>query len=262
MKVLRLGSRGSAVRRWQLFLTGQGFYAGVIDGEFGAGTDAATRAFQQRWKLTVDGIVGNQCYGQAMLLGFDAVRDEDPAPSGPNYPPPPDFGPLVSNAERQALFGRYEFVPEPLPHDPDAVRVLGDWEQENIVWVNVPQLAGYKNAKRNGDIQFHRLAAPQLVRLWRAWEDAGLLGKVLTFEGSYVPRFVRGSRTVLSNHAFGSAFDINRKWNKLGAVPALAGQEGSVRELVGIANAHGFYWGGHFRQRLDGMHFEVARIVD
>lgn len=48
----------------------------------------------------------------------------------------------------------------------------------------------------------------------------------------------------------------------LGAQPALSGQKGSVRDLVGIANEHGFYWGGHFRTRLDGMHFEVARLLD
>jgi hypothetical protein len=37
-----------------------------------------------------------------------------------------------------------------------------------------------------------------------------------------------------------------------------------VRELVPIANQHGFYWGGHFRynkhtDQSDGMHFEWAR---
>lgn len=249
------------MRRWQLFLTGQGFYSGLVDGVFGQQTDAATRAFQTRWRLGVDGVVGNQCYGQAMLLGFDATRDEDLSESGPNFPSPPDFGPLISNADRQAVFGRYEFESAHLPHDPDAVRVLGNWEEENIVWVNVPQLVGFKNAKRNGDIQFHRLAAPQLVRLWQSWQDAGLVDRVRSFDGSYVPRFVRGSRTVLSNHAFGSAFDVNMKWNKLGAVPALVGDEGCVRELVALANQHGFYWGGHFRSRLDGMHFEVARLV-
>jgi len=27
---------------------------------------------------------------------------------------------------------------------------------------------------------------------------------------------------------------------------------------VPLANEHGFYWGGHFRHRPDGMHFEIA----
>ena len=45
----------------------------------------------------------------------------------------------------------------------------------------------------------------------------------------------------------------------LGTTPALVGRKGSVRELVEIANANGFYWGGHFT-RKDGMHFEVAQV--
>jgi len=67
---------------------------------------------------------------------------------------------------------------------------------------------------------------------------------------------------VLSNHAFGSAFDINASFNALGVEPARVGDRGCVRELVTIANDHGFYWGGHFAKRPDGMHFEVANIQE
>lgn len=35
--------------------------------------------------------------------------------------------------------------------------------------------------------------------------------------------------------------------------------KGSVRELVPIANEHGFYRGGHFSRR-DGMHVELAQL--
>jgi hypothetical protein len=34
-----------------------------------------------------------------------------------------------------------------------------------------------------------------------------------------------------------------------------------VRELVPIANRLGFFWGGHFQNRLDGNHFEVAHVL-
>lgn len=231
---------------------------GAVDGDFGPKTHQATVAFQAKYRLDADGVVGNRTYGRAMLLGFSAVRDSDTGEAGPNFPAAPSFGPLVSNRDRQEVFGHYEFAAEPSAADPDAIRVLGDWEDNNIEWVNIPQLQGFRNAKRNGDVQFHRLAAPQLVQLWKAWQDAGLLDRIHTFEGTYVPRFVRGSRSALSNHAFGSAFDINMRWNRLGAVPALMGDEGCVRELVSIANQFGFFWGGHFRGRLDGMHFEVA----
>jgi hypothetical protein len=74
-----------------------------------------------------------------------------------------------------------------------------------------------------------------------------------------VPRFIRGSHSVLSNHAYGTAFDINAPWNALGVRPALVGKPGSVRELVPLAAEHGFAWGGHFRTRPDGMHFELVR---
>jgi hypothetical protein len=46
----------------------------------------------------------------------------------------------------------------------------------------------------------------------------------------------------------------------LGVPPAKQGELGSVRELVPIANKWGFYWGGHFKERKDGMHFELANI--
>jgi hypothetical protein len=104
--------------------------------------------------------------------------------------------------------------------------------------------------------------------LWQAWERAGLLDRILSFQGGFVPRFVRNTAgrnpRPLSNHAWGTAFDINAPQNRLGVEPALLGQTGCVRELVEIANQHGFFWGGHYRNRRDGsigkdgMHFEIA----
>jgi hypothetical protein len=55
--------------------------------------------------------------------------------------------------------------------------------------------------------------------------------------------------------------DINVAWNGLGRQPAFVGQKGSVRELVPAAEKHGFYWGGFFASRPDGMHFEAAKIL-
>ena len=104
------------------------------------------------------------------------------------------------------------------------------------------------------------MAAVQLQQLWSAWESEGLLNRIKTWDGSFVARFVRGSRTNLSNHSFGSAFDINEGTNAIGTTPALVGQIGCVRELVQIANANGFYWGGHYDSRKDGMHFEIAQL--
>jgi len=72
---------------------------------------------------------------------------------------------------------------------------------------------------------------------------------------------LRGSKTTLSNHAFGTAIDINVPQNWLGVIPARIGEEGCLRELVPLANKFGFYWGGHYPVRPDGMHFEVVKII-
>lgn len=257
LKLIRINSKGPLVTNWQFFLIGQGLFEGVADGLFDEEVKDATIEFQKRHGLQPDGIVGNKTFGQAMMLGFAGAVDTRTDKSGPDWPPRPNFKPIVGNAERQKVFGKFEFIPAPLPNNPENIRIIDDWESKNIVTVSIPQLTPIKGS---GKVRFHKLGATQLIKLWADWENAGLMPLVLTWAGSFVPRFVRGSRTNLSNHSFGSAFDINVAWNLLGAVPALVGQKGCVRELVPIAHENGFYWGGHFT-RLDGMHFEIARIL-
>ncbi|MFT5176881.1 MAG: hypothetical protein ACI8W7_005081 [Gammaproteobacteria bacterium] len=40
---------------------------------------------------------------------------------------------------------------------------------------------------RSGRVRFHRHAEQQLKAMWAAWEQAGLLHLVLSYEGSYNP---------------------------------------------------------------------------
>lgn len=263
INILRRGSRGDDVKRWQLFLVGQSHLLGAVDGEFGPETERATKAFQRAHGLSADGIVGPRTLASALIAGFDiGFADPERRDAEPIVPETGTLQPL-SNEERRRLFGDFRFRPAPTPSNPERIEILDGWDDENIRSVEVPQLKGKPvfGTPSSGRMRFHRLAATQLQALWAAWEEARLLDRVLTFDGSYAPRFIRGSRTRLSNHAFGTAFDINARWNPLGAVPALAGREGSVRELVSIANEHGFCWGGHFRSRPDGMHFEVAKLL-
>ena len=257
---LRAGMVGARVGVWQSFLRGRGFDPGPPDGQFGPKTRDATIAYQTRNRLAPDGVVGQRTLLKAASQGFELAeqpRDDD---RGSNFPPPPPFAPLVTNRDRARLFGEFDFAPAPTRDEPGAVRILGNWQRQNIVKVPVPQIQGIQGARGRDYIWFHRLGARQLQALWSAWESAGLLGLVLTYEGSFNPRFVRGSTVNLSNHAFGSGFDINYRWNRLGQRPALVGERGSVRQLVPIANEHGFYWGGRYSDRKDGMHFELAYL--
>lgn len=61
-KLLKLGSRGAAVREMQLLLIKAGFPLPRwgADSDFGNETDAALRAFQARYDLVVDGKYGSQ----------------------------------------------------------------------------------------------------------------------------------------------------------------------------------------------------------
>lgn len=54
---LRLGHMGIYVRQLQAYLNGHGA-ALAVDGDFGAGTDAALRSFQRSKKIRVDGLAG------------------------------------------------------------------------------------------------------------------------------------------------------------------------------------------------------------
>jgi peptidoglycan hydrolase-like protein with peptidoglycan-binding domain len=261
LSAMRVGSRGARVAAWQSFLQGLGGDIGVIDGIFGEHTRDATKAFQEKYGLDADGVAGRQTLLKAAARGFELIEEPAEDSTSSNFPPPPDFPPLTTNAQRESLFGHFDYVSAPTAKNPEAIRIFGTWQQDNIVNVPIPQLRKALGIKALQTMQFHRLAAKQLQGLWAGWEKAKLLDRILSYEGAYVPRFVRGSRTTLSNHAFGSAFDINARYNGLGARPALVGEKGSVRELVSLANDWGFYWGGNFKTRPDGMHFEVAFII-
>jgi hypothetical protein len=251
---------GEDVERWQLFLVGQNQPL-EADGKFGDGTFNATKAFQAQNGLDDDGIVGPSALGRAMVLGFNPLEDPGAGPtSAASFPPVPAFKGIGSTAERQRMFGKFSFVSAPLPKNKENIRITDNFAKDNIVLVKIPQLIGVRGAPAGGGVELHKSIVNQVLALWQAWEDAHLIDHILTWDGSFVPRFQRGSRDVLSNHSFGTAFDINAESNKMGIRPPIVGKAGSIRELVPLANDHGFYWGGHFSKRPDGMHFEVAVI--
>ena len=261
MRILRLGCAGADVSQWQYFLTGCGFLHTSVTGTFDAATEQATKDFQRIQDLEdVDGVVGPMTLGAALKAGFNILVEDPDVEDGPDWPPrPTDVSPLCM-ADRKRIFGQFGYVAAPTVFCLEAIKFTDNWPSENMETVTVPQLVGLLGAPANGGVQFHKLASAQLVSLFQAWYDAGLIDRVKSWAGSWAPRFIRGSRTVLSNHAIGTAFDINSQWNHLGAVGALKGQHGSTRELVALAVEHGFYFGGWFDRR-DPMHFEVYKVL-
>jgi hypothetical protein len=69
-------------------------------------------------------------------------------------------------------------------------------------------------------------------------------------------RMVRGSRSIISNHSWGTAIDI-----KIGGVLDRRGNDKvqiGLSEIAVIFNRHGWYWGAGFTIE-DGMHFEISK---
>lgn len=56
--VLRIGSRGQAVKEAQIVLKQEGFYKGPINGIFSSQMQSAVKAFQRSESITADGIIG------------------------------------------------------------------------------------------------------------------------------------------------------------------------------------------------------------
>lgn len=163
---------------------------------------------------------------------------------------------------------------------------LADWRRRNIATVDIPQLRGRRHtargeafytathtpaeydawqreqvARRVGtSVQFNSHCTRQLLALWNAWDRANLLNFVIFEIGFLFQRYMqsRSATAPISNHAYGTAFDINSIPNSFRTVPAPRGAWGTVVPLVPLAIDHGFYWGGFYN---DGMHFEVAKLM-
>lgn len=242
MMLLNLGSRGEEVTLWQAFLRGLNPYSCVIvNGTFDAQTQQETREFQDLVSVHKTGTVTLETLNAAINRGFN-----------------PTTKLRVSQFKREDVFGKFVYTPKPTSTNPEAIVVDNNWIKNNIVSVIVPQLKLVSNSPKNNVVRCHTRVAQNITELFAAWETANLLSLVLTWDGMWVPRFIRGSRTTLSNHAWGTAFDINARWNPLGRTPAPRETIGSVEDLVPLARQHGFLWGGEWGSRPDAMHFECV----
>ena len=71
----------------------------------------------------------------------------------------------------------------------------------------------------------------------------------------YAYRDIRGA-TTLSNHASGTAIDLNATQHPLGAEGTFTDEQ--ARTIRRLCRKYGLRWGGDYRNRKDEMHFEVV----
>lgn len=167
------------------------------------------------------------------------------------------------------MFGAFPYRSEPRPGNPERIVITGDWTRTHLVTVTIPQLARFGV---RSPVTVHYRAREPLRAVWADWEAEDLLHLIPSWDGLWVPRYKRQAGTVetriakcallgpgdLSNHSWGTAFDIGAARYPLGhAVPA----HDPWRALFPVAVDNGWFPGADFA-RPDGMHFELAACVD
>jgi hypothetical protein len=169
---------------------------------------------------------------------------QPPLQARPQQPPPTQTLRPHTEAELVVTYG------DPRP-DPQA------WMAQHVVPVPIPQLIGVPGpdgSPFDGTVPFHRLGMEALRDLFSAWQQAGLMGKVLRFAGAHGRRSPHGSG--VDAHGWAIAFDIRANWEPQGDGPGQG--EGALAEFVGLANQHGFVWGGHDPHDQSALHFELG----
>lgn len=134
----------------------------------------------------------------------------------------------------------------------DQIRFLSGFDTGDITPVNVPQLADIAGA-HHGVLPFHRRGHAQLLKAFAEIEGQGLMHHIKTCAGTINQRLRKptsgGLSKLPSNHAFGTAIDLNSDDGSLGA---------SVAPVAPIFKRNGFRWGADFN---DPMHFELATFL-
>ena len=154
-RVFRNGSRGAEVRKIQEQLAGLGFYRGPLDGDFGPGTEAAVKAFQQAQGMAVDGVAGPNT-----LAALGAAGTKPPAATAPPAVPEPAPAPPS---------------PQPLPEAP--ARVFRNGSRGAEVRKIQEQLAGlgFYRGPLDGDFGGGTLSA---VKVFQRAKGLGADGEV------------------------------------------------------------------------------------
>lgn len=139
------------------------------------------------------------------------------------------------------------------------VTVPREWTAAHLVYMRLP-------IPLSTACLVHKDAKPVFEAWLLAIDKAGLTNRLLTFNGSFVPRLKRGENVPaneegLSRHSRGIALDFNAQWNKLGTSGPKLGELGCIEELIPYAHAVGLVWGGDWHgASVDKMHLEVGSL--
>ena len=126
--VIKKGEHSDRVMAVQERLQELGYYTGVIDGQFGSGTEEAVRLFQRQNGLDVDGVIGS--------MTLAAVMDENAAMITVTPTPDPNSLPVLVNEDN----------PLPESYKPDNMVLLRNVLSSDLVYVKGSEIEGVPEA--------------------------------------------------------------------------------------------------------------------
>lgn len=144
--VIKKGEHSDRVQAVQERLKQLGYYTGVIDGQFGNGTEEAVRLFQRQNQLDVDGVIGS--------MTLAAVMDENAAMITITPTPDPGTMPLLVNKDNP-LASNYV---------PDQLVLLRNVLPTSLVYV------------KGSEIEGDATAAAALKTMFNAAVSSGITG--------------------------------------------------------------------------------------
>lgn len=190
---------------------------GVKNSRFSQQTFQAVVYFQKKNDLVPDGVVGPKTW--------DLLFPKEPLTI-------PKIAPPASRDELYRIFG------DPLVSNYQAL-------SESIL-----ELPGALQSQlKIKHISCHKFVAENLKGVLNEIVTRGLADSLVSFDGCWCLRYIRGSSSVLSIHSWGLAVDFNAKTNALGTVGDMD------PKIVQVFEQAGWYWGGNFT-RKDPMHFQ------
>lgn len=130
------------------------------------------------------------------------------------------------------------------------VRILGDWQKENIVPMYIPLF--HPKTNKQLKIHCHKKVHNNLLHLFSTYVVQGYAEAYpIRMIGCFAARHkMSNPKRSLSLHAYGVAVDINWDKNKVGSsgdIPA---------GIVALFKQFGWSWGGFWTKPKDPMHFQ------